>query len=70
MEKKSNVSVKVYYSNLTKKEKGQLLPYITARHHYPSSTMSVKLRQNSRAKLRFDEEENIKNAIKEGLWKQ
>lgn len=70
MEKKSDVNVKVYYSNLTKKEKGQFLQYLTTRYHYPSSTMSVKLRQNSRVKLRFDEEENIKHAIKEGLWRQ
>ncbi len=64
------IDVRVYYQNLSKKDKGKLLRYLSQRYDYPASTMSGKLRVDAVSPLRRDEEENIINVIKKGLWKQ
>jgi len=64
------IDVRVYYQNLSKKEKGKFLRYLSLKFEYPSSTMSGKLRENPISQLRRDEELNIIQTIKEGVWKQ
>lgn len=63
------IDPRVYYQNLSKKEKGKFLRYLSSRFDYPSSTMSAKLRENNVTVLRKDERENIIKTIEEGLWK-
>lgn len=60
---------KVYYQNLSKKDKSKFLRYLSQRYDYPSTTMSGKLRENSVSELRRDETENIIRAINEGVWR-
>jgi hypothetical protein len=60
---------KVYYQNLSKKDKGKFLRYLSQRYDYASTTMSGKLRENSVSELRRDETENIIKAIEEGVWR-
>lgn len=62
--------VRVYYQNLTKKEKGKFLRYLSSKFEYPSSTMGGKLRKKPISPLRRDEELNIIQTIKEGVWRQ
>lgn len=70
MAEDQSIDVRVYYQNLSKKEKGKFLRYLTLKFDYPSSTMSGKLRESPISPLRRDEELNIIQTIKEGLWKQ
>ncbi len=70
MAENQEIDVRVYYQNLSKKEKGKLLRYLTQRFDYPASTMSGKLRADAVSPLRRDEEENIINTIKSSLWNQ
>ena len=65
----TNIDPQVYYQNLSKKDKGKFLRYLSRRFDYPSSTMSGKLRENPTGNLRKDERENIIKTIEEGLWK-
>lgn len=64
----TNIDPQVYYQNLSKKDKGKFLRYLSRRFDYPSSTMSGKLRENPIGNLRKDERENIIKTIEEGLW--
>ncbi|SDZ94025.1 hypothetical protein SAMN05216455_1022 [Segatella bryantii] len=68
MQQKS-VDPQVYYQNLSKKDKGKFLRYLSRQFDYPSSTMSAKLRENAISDLRKDERDNIIKTIEEGLWK-
>lgn len=63
------IDPRVYYQNLSKKEKGKFLRYLSSQFDYPSSTMSAKLRENNVTVLRKDERENIIRTIAEDLWK-
>ena len=65
-----SINVRVYYQNLSKKEKGLFLRYLSRTYDYPASTISGKLRLSPVSPLRKDEEMNIVKTIKEGLWKQ
>ena len=65
----TNIDPQVYYQNLSKKDKGKFLRYLSRRFDYSSSTMSGKLRENPIGNLRKDERENIIKTIEEGLWK-
>ena len=67
--RQQDVDPQVYYQQLSKKDKGKFLRYLSRQYDYPSSTMSAKLRENPNNKLRKDESENIIKTIKEGLWK-
>lgn len=66
---KKIVDPQVYYQNLSKKDKGKFLRYLSSQFDYPSSTMSAKLRENPTGNLRKDEHDNIVKTINEGLWK-
>lgn len=68
MTENQNLDVRVYYRNLTKKKKGKLLRYLSMTYDYPASTMSRKLTEYGKYVLRRDEEMNITQTIKEGLW--
>ncbi len=70
MGENQNIDVRVYYQNLTKKDKGKFLRYLSGKYTYPASTMSGKLRGCPISPLRRDEELNIIQTIKEGLWNQ
>ena len=70
MGENQNSDVRVYYQNLTKKDKGKFLRYLSGKYAYPASTMSGKLRGCPISPLRRDEELNIIQTIKEGLWNQ
>ncbi len=65
-----SIDVRVYYQNLTKKEKGKFLSYLNQEYDYSASTMMAKLRKNPISTLRKDEEMNITKTINEGLWRQ
>lgn len=65
-----SIDVRVYYQNLTKKEKGKFLSYLNQEYDYSASTMMAKLRKNPISTLRKDEELNITKTINEGLWRQ
>lgn len=70
MAENQSIDVRVYYKNLSKKEKGKFLRYLTLKYDYTASTISGKLREKPISPLRRDEELNIITTIKEGLWKQ
>ena len=70
MGENQKIDVRVYYQELSKKEKGKLLRYLYKRYDYPSSTMSRKLGRSPLSPLRRDEEENIIKTIGTGVWRQ
>lgn len=70
MDENQNVNVRVYYGNLSKKDKGKFLRYLSKKYEYSASTMSGKLRSKPVSSLRRDEELNILQTINEGLWVQ
>lgn len=70
MAENQSIDVRVYYQNLTKKEKGKFLSYLNQEYDYSASTMMAKLRKNPISTLRKDEELNIIKTINEGLWRQ
>lgn len=70
MAENQSIDVRVYYQNLTKKEKGKFLSYLNQEYDYSASTMMAKLRKNPISTLRKDEELNITKTINEGLWRQ
>lgn len=59
-----------YYQNLSKKEKGKFLRYLSGRYSYSVSTMGNKLRENNYAELRVDEREILEQVILSGVWKK
>lgn len=65
-----NVNPRDFYQNLSRKDKGRFLRYLSRRYDYPASTMSGKLRENPLSSLRKDEAENISKAIEAGAWKE
>ena len=70
MGENQNINVRVYYQNLSKKDKGKFLRYLSKKYDYPASTISGKLRENPISSLRRDEELNIIQTINDGLWNQ
>lgn len=70
MAENQNIDVRVYYQNLSKKDKGRFLRYLSQRYEYSASTMSGKLRRDPVSPLRRDEEENIIKTIESGVWMQ
>ena len=70
MTEKQNIDVRGYYQSLSKKEKGQLLRYLTMNYGYSVHTLSAKLRENTDLKLRQNEEMDIEDTIREGVWRQ
>lgn len=70
MGENQNIDVRVYYQNLSKKDKGKFLRYLSMKYDYPASTISGKLRENPISSLRRDEELNIIQTINDGLWNQ
>lgn len=70
MGENQNIDVRVYYQNLSKKDKGKFLRYLSMKYDYPASTISGKLRENPISSLRRDEELNIIKTINDGLWNQ
>ena len=69
MEENQNIDVRVYYQDLSKKDKGLFLRYLSRKYDYPASTICGKLRKKPISSLRRDEELNIIQTIHEGLWK-
>lgn len=65
-----NVNPRDFYQNLSRKDKGRFLRYLSRRYDYPASTMSGKLREKPLSSLRRDEAENISKAIEAGAWKE
>ncbi len=70
MTEKQHIDVRGYYQSLSKKEKGQLLRFLTIHYGYSVHTLSAKLRENSELTLRQNEEMDIADAIREGAWRQ
>ena len=70
MKEKQHINVRGYYQSLSKKEKGQLLRFLTIHYGYSVHTLSAKLRENSELTLRQNEEMDIADAIREGAWRQ
>jgi len=70
MTEKQNIDVRGYYQSLSKKEKGQLLRYLTMRYGYSVHTLSAKLREKTELTLRQNEEMDIADTIREGVWRQ
>lgn len=70
MSTKQDIDVRVYYQSLSKKEKGQLLRYLTIKYGYSISTLQSKLRKGAEFVLRQNEEMDIVETIREGVWRQ
>ena len=70
MAEKKHIDVRDYYQSLSKKEKGQLLRYLTINYGYSVHTLSAKLRENTNLRLRQNEEMDITETIREGVWRQ
>lgn len=70
MAEKKHIDVRDYYQSLSKKEKGQLLRYLTINYGYSVHTLSAKLRENTNLKLRKNEELDIMETVSGGLWRQ
>ena len=70
MMEKQHIDVRGYYQSLSKKEKGQLLRYLTINYGYSVQTLSAKLRKNTNLTLRQNEEMDIAETISEDVWRQ
>ena len=64
----SQLGISIYYKNLSKKEKKQLIVYLIKRYDMNYYTVMSKL--NGRNKMNALEIEVINNVINEGLWKR
>lgn len=64
---KKDLDIRVYYKNLTKKDKGRFISFLVKRFDVNYSTIVAKL--NARSKMKQLETEAITKVINEGLWK-
>lgn len=65
--KTGSIDPKVYYSHLSKKEKGTLLHYMSVRYGLNTQTLLRKL--GGALPMKPMEEETVTRVIEEGLWR-